>query len=337
MRTERIEWIDSAKGVGILLVMLGHCYIEGKFTFWFYSFHMALFFFMSGYTFRAKEKYVYFFVKKIRTLLVPYAFFVVITMLFNGSLAAMHGSTYDIIGILKLYLIQNRYTLLWFITCLFLSEQCMFALEKIFLKRESNNSIWLISGISNLVLFYVYRKIIGIDLLWNADLVLIGLAFLCFGKWFKETKIIEQIKNNNFLLLGLNLAMISIIFSGYNYFFFGKVDWFSNEFGNAILYMISAVTGVLATIFLLHNIKCKQLSALGRNSMMFYGLHRLIIDNLTFVVYPKLGIEIVSGNCGQVILAFISVTISIILLTIFNYIVMKYMPWCMGKSKKTKK
>ena len=45
MRTERIDWIDSAKGLGILLVMLGHCYMEGKFTFWFYSFHMALFFF----------------------------------------------------------------------------------------------------------------------------------------------------------------------------------------------------------------------------------------------------------------------------------------------------
>ncbi len=25
--------------------------------------------------------------------------------------------------------------------------------------------------------------------------------------------------------------------------------------------------------------------------MMFYGLHRLIIDNLIFVVYPKLGIK----------------------------------------------
>ena len=93
----------------------------------------------------------------------------------------------------------------------------------------------------------------------------------------------------------------------------------------------------MATILLLHNVKCQKLSSLGKNSMMFYGLHRLIIDNLIFVVYPKLGINIVPGNYGEIILAFISVAIAIVLLMIFNYIVMKYMPWCMGKIKETKK
>lgn len=43
----RIEWIDIAKGIGILFVMLGHCYLDTKYTFWFISFHMALFFFLS--------------------------------------------------------------------------------------------------------------------------------------------------------------------------------------------------------------------------------------------------------------------------------------------------
>lgn len=27
-RAERIEWIDEAKGIGIVLVMLGHCYLH---------------------------------------------------------------------------------------------------------------------------------------------------------------------------------------------------------------------------------------------------------------------------------------------------------------------
>lgn len=44
---ERIQWIDEAKGIGILLVMFGHCYLHWDFCFWFYSFHMALFFFLS--------------------------------------------------------------------------------------------------------------------------------------------------------------------------------------------------------------------------------------------------------------------------------------------------
>lgn len=70
----RIEWIDIAKGIGILFVMLGHCYLDTKYTFWFISFHMALFFFLSGYTFRIKEDYNSFVKKKIKALLVPYLF-----------------------------------------------------------------------------------------------------------------------------------------------------------------------------------------------------------------------------------------------------------------------
>ena len=46
--TKRIEWIDTAKGIGILMVMLGHNYLDWKFVFWCYSCHMALFFFLSG-------------------------------------------------------------------------------------------------------------------------------------------------------------------------------------------------------------------------------------------------------------------------------------------------
>lgn len=34
---ERIQWIDEAKGIGILLVMFGHCYLHWDFCFWFYS------------------------------------------------------------------------------------------------------------------------------------------------------------------------------------------------------------------------------------------------------------------------------------------------------------
>lgn len=60
----RIEWIDIAKGIGILFVMLGHCYLDTKYTFWFISFHMALFFFLSSYTFRIKEDYNSFVKKK---------------------------------------------------------------------------------------------------------------------------------------------------------------------------------------------------------------------------------------------------------------------------------
>ena len=335
-RVERIEWIDNAKGIGLIFVMLGHCYLDTKYTFWFISFHMALFFFLSGYTFKIKGKYFSFFTKKIRTLLIPYLFFVIVTMFCNGFLAIIHGNTYDVIGILKLYLIQNRYTLLWFLTCLFLSEQCMFFLEKLYIKLKGKRGYWLIAGIFELTAFYGYRTIIGINLPWNADLVLIGLAFMSFGKYFCEIKLIEKITWNSFVM-GSIFLLLCVVISGYNYVYFGKVDWYSNAYGNGVLYLVSAFSGVVATIFLMQVIKCKKLAILGRNSLIFYGLHRLIIDNLVFVLYPRLGIPITGGGILSLFIAVISVAIAISILALFNYFIVKYIPWCVGKGKFTKR
>ena len=40
---------DVMKGIGILLMMLGHIPVEGMVYKWIYSFHMPMFFLISGY------------------------------------------------------------------------------------------------------------------------------------------------------------------------------------------------------------------------------------------------------------------------------------------------
>ena len=46
--TSRIGWIDTAKGIGLLCVILGHLSIP-YLDMWIYFFHMPLFFFLSGF------------------------------------------------------------------------------------------------------------------------------------------------------------------------------------------------------------------------------------------------------------------------------------------------
>ena len=43
---ERITWIDSARGITIILVVLGHCieYVDDPLNKWILSFHMPTFF-----------------------------------------------------------------------------------------------------------------------------------------------------------------------------------------------------------------------------------------------------------------------------------------------------
>jgi fucose 4-O-acetylase-like acetyltransferase len=45
----RLDWLDALKGVGILAVVAGHIWTQGRFRDAVYSFHMPLFFLASGY------------------------------------------------------------------------------------------------------------------------------------------------------------------------------------------------------------------------------------------------------------------------------------------------
>lgn len=54
MNKDRISWIESLKGIGIILVVLGHTFWGG--TKVIYAFHMPLFFFVSGMLFKEETR-----------------------------------------------------------------------------------------------------------------------------------------------------------------------------------------------------------------------------------------------------------------------------------------
>ncbi|HON53348.1 MAG TPA: acyltransferase family protein [Bacteroidales bacterium] len=70
---QRINWIDYAKVIGIYLVVLGHLPIPEQGSVYIYSFHMPLFFFISGFLSKTNNiTFRQFILKKIRTLIIPY-------------------------------------------------------------------------------------------------------------------------------------------------------------------------------------------------------------------------------------------------------------------------
>lgn len=81
MGHSRIEYIDIAKGLGILLVYIGHCEIGTTnltpIIRWIYSFHMPLFFFISGLLFKLKShtSHLIFIQRKLISLWIPYFIF----------------------------------------------------------------------------------------------------------------------------------------------------------------------------------------------------------------------------------------------------------------------
>lgn len=70
--TKRIEWCDIFKGMAILLIVIAH--VSGRFNDYVYQFHVAAFFFISGYTNKGQGSLFEAVVKKALTLLLPYYF-----------------------------------------------------------------------------------------------------------------------------------------------------------------------------------------------------------------------------------------------------------------------
>ena len=88
---------------------------------WIYTFHMPLFFLLSGYVFGLKYDFRTFVNKKIHSIVIPYITLGIPMIIFK-ILSYYHASTLDISTIKELivdFCLQRRFWTLWYIACLF--------------------------------------------------------------------------------------------------------------------------------------------------------------------------------------------------------------------------
>jgi fucose 4-O-acetylase-like acetyltransferase len=85
LNEERIEYIDIARGIGILLVVLGHSvgYIDNPLNRWILSFHMPLFFFLTGLLSKRRVINLRYFKRKVETILLPQCVMALLTITFS--------------------------------------------------------------------------------------------------------------------------------------------------------------------------------------------------------------------------------------------------------------
>lgn len=325
IKNERIKWIDQAKGIGLFFVMLGHTYLDEKYIFWFTSFHMALFFFLSGCTFQYYEDWRGFIKKKIIGLLVPYCTFSIIIVLYNYILAILYENKYNLFSNILSYILQIRHTHLWFLTCLFFSEIVFYIIYDKFLKHRKIGIIYFFVAICGVVIEFIYRYFININLIWNIDLVPLGVSFMTIGYIYKQ---IENKTINVILWITIIFTFLGSAIA--NFTINGKVDWWANSFGNPILFILSSIFGTLFIILICKSISINLFIFFGKNTILWYGLHRIVID-LIFVIYNKIGINMIYGSIESFIFAIISVILTIIALIPVNYIALKWCPYLLGK------
>lgn len=86
--SNRLDYIDTAKGIGIIFVVIYHHLLGAEFiTNWISSFHMPLFFMISGYLFAFRDDYSKsigaFIVRKLKGLIYPFFTLSFIVLLWN--------------------------------------------------------------------------------------------------------------------------------------------------------------------------------------------------------------------------------------------------------------
>ncbi|WP_336961225.1 acyltransferase family protein [Sphingobium aquiterrae] len=149
----RVDWIDQLKGLGILLVVIGHVTTYAPLHHWIFLFHMPLFFLLSGYLGRARASGE---IVRSRffSLLVPYAAFLLLVTLLDyawgrldgsGSLLSHHG-----LGGAAVRLIfggsalVGAYGTFWFVPCLFVAS---LACNLIIGRRQAMFLAWAAIGL----------------------------------------------------------------------------------------------------------------------------------------------------------------------------------------------
>lgn len=284
MIRKREKWLDSFKGLGILFVVLGHCFPpqEGV-TNYLYSFHIALFFFVSGYHL-PKDIYLQSFSsfsqKRFKRLMYPYFVYGLITYLIWLLLGRNFGMNKVLdIPVLKPllglfygngfdnYLVFN--IAIWFLPTLFSSLIIYYRLTRIFKNRVN----LLLAVLTFLGIGYIDSIYGKIRLPWGINISFIAIFFIYLGQQGKV--ILEKLEKNkkwvNFIM-----AILVLLVGYYLQSLNSGVSFNSHSYGNIFYFIVSATFSILGyavvTKIFLDN---KLLQFLGVNSLRILALHIL--------------------------------------------------------------
>jgi len=343
MSIKRLNWIDMAKGFAMLLVMFGHAPMSLRIRAEIYTFHLPLFFFMSGYLF-SNVKYndfLSFFKKRFITIGIPYFCFSFIEYIyFFVANNKQHVSPLkSLIGTL-IPLRFNNGTLhngtLWFIVCLFMAELIFFLIVKVSKNDKYKISVCLV-GCAIIGVFYnIYIKKplpYSIDVSFFA-VVFYGIGYLIKGIEIKVSKLVSIKYLILFLIANVLLGHLNIRYLNTN------VDMSSSRYGNYFLFYMSAFCGIMASLIFCRLIpKSKILIYVGKNSIIFMAFHQMIlypildkiIVHISFLTSQKPYIVALNG--------IIHVGVTFLVMIPIIYVINNYMPFILGKglSKKVTK
>jgi fucose 4-O-acetylase-like acetyltransferase len=283
VNAHRIKWADTLKGIGIVLVFFGHSTLTDNQVYkYIYSFHMPLFFFISGMFFKGSDKYDgigKFILRKVNTRIVPYIAFGLLTYViwlfqmymykhgpYHGAQSVPDNLLNPLLGMVcgnagsSGELLPHN-ALLWFLACLFVTDIIFFSINRII---NTTHSLLLILSLLSLV-GYIDSLYLSIRLPFSIDVALNAVVFYGIG-YISKNYLIDHNANIGIviicLLLGFGVGYLN-----------DAVDMYKMHYGNILLFYASSLSNIYAYIYIAKHIPSTRLiTYLGQNSIVFFLL-----------------------------------------------------------------
>ena len=189
---QHLAWLDVTKGAGIAMVVLGHVTNIGFGHFFVFTFHMPLFFFVSGFLHRVDLRFKAYARKKAITLLVPYLTFLLAISLLKLPHLAHNFTPHRIAHALLLLAwggskLRGAFGSFWFLSCLYLTQQVMN-----YLLARFSTRVVVIVVLAGLCLSYVnYLAFPNLTLPLDANVVLAAAPFYFAGSLFRGRNVMN--------------------------------------------------------------------------------------------------------------------------------------------------
>lgn len=279
---KRYDWVDNLKFIGIFYIYIGHFgQAAGKLYPFVFSFHVPLFFFISGLfftkidTLHTLRKTIS---KSFIKIIVPYFIFsfiylFYITIHYNLNSDSIYVNIYKILQRTRNNLPAGS---LWFLPCLFVVI-IYYSLINYILK---NRVLCLLLTLVIYLFCVKYNVVNTPTFFFNIDSALYYLAFYSFGASVSKTlldinlpEILARHKTISFIVFSLSmLYVVNVYLYGHSSLYKDiKIDIvrsLSLFFGTIIIFIPS--------VFLSCFIKSKAISTLGKSTLTLCGTEQLI-------------------------------------------------------------
>ena len=273
---KRLEYIDMAKGIAMLLVIASHNAFPKTFVDFCFTFHMPLFFIVTGYFFHVVE-FKELWLKCWRQLMRPYIFTsicIVAFFIFFQFFQNIRGSCVEwemVLEPTKLFL-QGRLGPIWFLFVLFFAKQIVW----LAMKRTKRPFCFLLFIA---MVGYILGNCFWVDSISTLYPILVSPLFLFMGVLFKQKSVLNiNIKKTDLILLSIIvfvsaptmfLSVVSVSFP--NRFFSVLSSIFITWIILKDFQCLESYKNKHTIVFLL----CRVLNFMGRNTLTILCFHAM--------------------------------------------------------------